>query len=77
MDKGISGLNQDVKDWVRKNDLPVDYDFLLNLAIIDRAKADVDEEGKVEREEEASRDQRVAVVKDVMKNSAAASRSES
>ena len=33
-------LKGDLKSWTRKNDLPVDFDYLLGLAIIDKDKYD-------------------------------------
>ena len=38
MVSGIPGLSQEVKKWVRDNNLPVDYNFLLNLAAVDKIK---------------------------------------
>ena len=40
MEKGIPRLSDDVQEWVKKNYLPKDPKFLLNLAIIDKMNED-------------------------------------
>ena len=51
MVNGIPGLDQDLKKWVKANQLPVDLKFLLNLAISDKEKNDALSGDLLEREE--------------------------
>ena len=54
MTRGIPGLKPDLKKWVKKNDLPVNYNYLLNIARIDQIKYDEQAEMRQERDELSS-----------------------
>ena len=38
MNEAAPLLKRDVKQWIRKNELPVEYEYLFGLAIIDKDK---------------------------------------
>ena len=56
MQNGLPMLNDDLKEWVRKEQIPVDFGLLMTLAILDKEKNDTRYDDIEARLGEASHD---------------------